>query len=219
MFFISVKKYNKKLAEKDRMSAYKQIPNLLSIIRVFISILLFFLFEKFYLFISFYLLAALTDVLDGSLARKINVQSSLGAKLDSLGDLAFYAVLITYLAMKHSEILNPFMVFIIFVCLFRVANVVFGFIKYKRLIMIHTIANKLTGFLVFLLPLLIWFKQKELLIVVMIISFISPIEEFLIILQSQDKIELNRRTLYHKTNNHKRQQITGGSAVDNEIEN
>jgi len=156
-----------------------------------ISCFLFFLFEKFYLFISFYLLAGLTDVLDGYLARKLKVHSSLGAKLDSFGDLAFYAVLITYLAAKHREILMPFMVSIIFVILFRVINIVFGFIKYKRLIMIHTTANKLTGFLVFLLPILIWFERKELLTVVMVIALLSPIEEFLIILQSgQENIDL-----------------------------
>ena len=85
----------------------------------------------------------------------------------------------------------PFMVSIIFVILFRVINIVFGFIKYKRLIMIHTTANKLTGFLVFLLPILIWFERKELLTVVMVIALLSPIEEFLIILQSgQENIDL-----------------------------
>jgi CDP-diacylglycerol--glycerol-3-phosphate 3-phosphatidyltransferase len=102
-----------------------------------------------------YLLAGLTDVLDGYTARKLNAQSTLGAKLDSIGDFVFYVLLIAYLATKHKEIVMPYLLFIIIIFLFRIINIVFGVIKYKQLIMIHTIANKLTGFLVFLLPIII----------------------------------------------------------------
>ena len=135
-------------------------------------------------------------MLDGYAARKLHAQSTLGAKLDSTGDLIFYALLVTYLATKQKEVLMPYLVLIILVLLFRVVNIVFGFIKYKQLIMIHTIANKLTGFLVFLLPILIGFERKELLLAVLIIALLSPIEEFLIILQSKEKIDLNRAGLY-----------------------
>ena len=172
----------------------KQIPNILSISRILISILLFFLFRNFYLFIAFYLLAGLTDVLDGYAARKLNAQSSLGAKLDSLGDLVFYAVLITYLATEQKGILMSYMTFIILILLFRVINIVFGFVKYKRLILIHTIMNKITGFLVFLLPMLIWFDRKELLYTVLIFALVSPVEEFLIIWRSdREKIDVNKK--------------------------
>jgi CDP-diacylglycerol--glycerol-3-phosphate 3-phosphatidyltransferase len=142
------------------------------------------------------LLAGLTDVLDGYTARKLNAKSTLGAKLDSIGDFVFYILLIAYLATQHKEIVMPYLLFVIIIFLFRIINIVFGFIKYKQLIMIHTIANKLTGFLVFLLPVIIWFEQKELLLTVLIIAFLSPIEEFLIILRSKEKIDLNIKGLY-----------------------
>jgi CDP-diacylglycerol--glycerol-3-phosphate 3-phosphatidyltransferase len=174
----------------------KQIPNILSIIRILISISLFFFFENFALFLFFYLLAGLTDILDGYTARKLNAKSTLGAKLDSIGDLVFYAVLISYLVLEHREILKPYLFFIILVLLFRVINIVFGYAKYKRLIMIHTIANKLTGFLIFLLPIIIWFDRKELFVAILIVALLSPIEEFLIILRSRkDKIDLNTNCL------------------------
>jgi CDP-diacylglycerol--glycerol-3-phosphate 3-phosphatidyltransferase len=141
-------------------------------------------------------LAGLTDILDGYIARKLNAKSTLGAKLDSIGDLVFYTVLICYLVTIHGEILKPYLIFIILILLFRVINIVFGFAKYKRLIMIHTIANKLTGFLIFLLPILIWFDRKELFVAVLIIALLSPIEEFLIILRSNtDEIDLNRKSI------------------------
>jgi CDP-diacylglycerol--glycerol-3-phosphate 3-phosphatidyltransferase len=178
----------------------KQIPNILSISRILISISLFFFFEDFVLFLFLYLLAGLTDILDGYAARKLNAKSTLGAKLDSIGDLVFYAVLICYLATVHREVLKPYLIFIILILLFRVINIVFGFAKYKRLIMIHTIANKLTGFLIFLLPIFIWFDRKEF-VVVLIIALLSPIEEFLIILRSNtDEIDLNRKSIYNIKN-------------------
>jgi CDP-diacylglycerol--glycerol-3-phosphate 3-phosphatidyltransferase len=174
----------------------RQIPNILSISRILISIVLFFLFENLYIFITFYLFEGLTDILDGHLARKLHAKSSLGSKLDSIGDFVFYVLLITYLIAKHGEILMQYFGFIIIVFLFRVINIIFGFIKYKQLVMIHTIANKITGFLVFLLPILIWLERKELLFIVLIIALLSPVEEFLIILRSdKSKIDLNEKGL------------------------
>jgi CDP-diacylglycerol--glycerol-3-phosphate 3-phosphatidyltransferase len=140
--------------------------------------------------------------MDGYVARKFNAKSTLGAKLDSIGDFVFYVLLIAYLATQHKETVMPYVAFIIIIFLFRVVNIVFGFIKYKQLIMLHTIANKLTGFLVFLLPIFIWFERKELLLVVLITALLSPIEEFLIIFQSsKEKIDLNRKGLFQITNN------------------
>jgi len=171
----------------------KQIPNILSVSRILISILLFFCFGKFYLFLFFYILAGLTDVLDGYLAKKLNAKTSLGAKLDSIGDLFFYTMLITYLLTQQREIVLSFLGYIILVILLRVINLVFGLIKYRRLIMVHTFANKVAGFLVFLLPILIYIERKEFLVVVLVVTLFSPIDEFLVILQSEkNEIDLNR---------------------------
>ncbi len=175
----------------------KQIPNVLSISRILISIGLFFFFDNFALFMFFYLLAGLTDMLDGYVARKFNGKSTLGAKLDSIVDLFFYTMLIAYLVTEHKEMLKPYLVLIILVLLFRFINIIFGFIKYKRLIMIHTIANNLTGFFIFLLPILIWFERKELFVAMLVIALLSPIDEFLIILRSnREKINLNMKGFY-----------------------
>jgi len=180
------------MKQNENKMNVKKIPNILSLGRILISLSLLLLFEKFSLFLTFYLFAGLTDVLDGFVARKLNVQSALGAKLDSIGDFAFYGVLIAYLATKHNEVVMTYLIFVILILLFRVINIVFGFIKYKKLILVHTIANKLTGFLVFLLPMLIWFERKELIVIVIVIALLSPIEEFLIILRSTD---LNKKCL------------------------
>ena len=72
----------------------KQIPNLLSSLRIAAAPLLLALIfagER-RVFFALLILSQITDFLDGYLARRLNAQSALGAKLDILGDLANYVV-------------------------------------------------------------------------------------------------------------------------------
>jgi CDP-diacylglycerol--glycerol-3-phosphate 3-phosphatidyltransferase len=173
---------------------------MLSVARIALSILLFFLFERFDWFLACYLLAGLTDVLDGYAARKLNARTSLGAKLDSIGDLVYYAALLTWLIARHGEVWKAYAVLIALIApiaLLRLINVVLGFIKYKKWIMIHTIANKLVGFLIFLAPLWVWIERREVWIVVLAVALLAPIEEFIILLRSdKETIDLNRKGLF-----------------------
>lgn len=69
-----------------------QIPNLVSLVRILIAPLLFvFAFRQMeYWFLGALLFSGLTDVLDGMLARKLNLITPLGAHLDSWGDFTIY---------------------------------------------------------------------------------------------------------------------------------
>lgn len=175
----------------------RHIPNLLSVARIGLSILLFFLFERFDWFLACYLLAGLTDVLDGYAARKLNARTSLGAKLDSIGDLVYYAALLTWLIVRHGEVWTAYAALIAPIVLLRLINMTLGFIKYKKWVMIHTIANKLVGFLIFLAPFWVWIERREVWIVVLVIALLAPIEEFLILLRSdKETIDPNRKGLF-----------------------
>jgi CDP-diacylglycerol--glycerol-3-phosphate 3-phosphatidyltransferase len=72
-----------------------QPPNLVSSLRLLMAPLLFvFAFLQMeYWFIGALLFAGLTDVLDGFLARKMNLISPLGARLDSWGDFTIYSTM------------------------------------------------------------------------------------------------------------------------------
>ena len=48
---------------------------------------------------------------------------------------------------------------IVIIAIIKIGNVVWGLIAYKRLISLHTISNKVTGFLLFLLPLTFGFLE------------------------------------------------------------
>ena len=67
--------------------------NSMTFLRIIGSFCLLFIPACSAMFLAIYTLAGVTDVLDGWLARKIGTASAWGARLDSIADLFFYAVL------------------------------------------------------------------------------------------------------------------------------
>ena len=90
------------------------IPNLLSIIRIGLvyPILNNIYLNNFELSIVFFVLAAITDAMDGFLARKINWQTDLGRILDPIADKLLLSGTIFILWLNQYI---PFYIFIIFI--------------------------------------------------------------------------------------------------------
>ena len=90
------------------------IPNLLSIIRIGLiyPILNNIYLNNFKLSIIFFVLAAITDAMDGFLARKMNWQTDLGAILDPIADKLLLSGTIFILWLNQYI---PFYIFIIFI--------------------------------------------------------------------------------------------------------
>ena len=103
-------------------------------------------------FFTLYLLAGLTDMIDGPVARKTHTATAFGAKLDTAADILFAAVCLV----KLLPVLNiPLWMFIWIglIALIKIMNIVSGFVIRKRFVSVHTPMNKATGALLFLLPL------------------------------------------------------------------
>ena len=90
------------------------IPNLLSIMRISLvyPILNNIYLNNFQLSIVFFIVAAITDALDGFLARKMNWQTDLGAILDPIADKLLLSGTIFILWLTE---FIPFYIFIIFI--------------------------------------------------------------------------------------------------------
>lgn len=99
------------------------IPNLLSIIRIGLvyPILNNIYLSNFELSIIFFIIAAITDALDGFLARKMNWQTYLGTLLDPIADKLLLSGTIFILWLNQ---LIPFYIFIIFIS--RDVAILFG---------------------------------------------------------------------------------------------
>ena len=131
----------------------KYIPNILTTLRMLGAVLL---LPTRPLTLPFYLLHAfcgLTDALDGAFARALHASSRLGAQMDSIADLMFYGVMMGKLMPILIECMPSSVWWIvgaavvIRLCAYGVAAV-----TQHRFSALHTILNKLTGLLVFLVP-------------------------------------------------------------------
>ena len=85
--------------------------------------------------------------LDGTIARATNSTSELGARLDSISDLIFYAVMIVKFFPILLEVLPVWMWYCIgAVLVIRACSYVTAAVRYHRFASLHTILNKATGF-------------------------------------------------------------------------
>ena len=116
-------------------------------------------------------------MVDGTIARKTNAVSEFGAKLDTTSDFIFFAVaLIKLLPVIH--IPKWICVWIVVIAIIKIFSVILGFIYTKKLISLHTVMNKITGLLLFLLPLTLYFIElKYSFVVVCIVATTSAIQE------------------------------------------
>ena len=99
-----------------------------------------------------YVLCGLTDVLDGFLARKLHTESTTGEQLDSTADL-FFVVVYT---LKILPLLNvPYWIWIwtAIIAVTKITGIVIASGKVHQLVIGHSFGNKLTGLLLYLLPL------------------------------------------------------------------
>ena len=130
----------------------KHIANIVTGSRIIFSILLLFfpVFSAWFYFT--YLLCGLTDMVDGTIARKTNTVSIFGARLDSAADFIFVvAALIKLLPVMN--IPCWLWIWILVIAGIKIINFVSGYVCNKRFLVEHTIMNKITGFLLFVFPL------------------------------------------------------------------
>ena len=155
----------------------KQIANIITSCRILLSITLLFCPVFSVGFYCTYILCGFTDMVDGTIARKTNSVSEFGARLDTISDFIFFVVsFIKLLPVIH--IPKWILVWVVVIAIIKIFNVILGFVYTKKLISLHTVMNKITGLLLFLLPLALQFIEiKYSLIAVCIIATISAIQE------------------------------------------
>ncbi len=125
------------------------IPNILSLYRIIIfPVLLFSLFMKYEsLFVWLICISLITDILDGWIARRFNMQTEIGAKLDSIADVGTYiAAIIGVFVFKSAEFQPYLFSFGLFIGLFVFSNLL-SLIKFGRFPSLHLYSSKIGGYI------------------------------------------------------------------------
>ena len=103
-------------------------------------------------FYGLYIFCGLTDMVDGTVARKMGAISEFGAKLDTVADFLF--VIASFVKLVP-VIRIPVWIWVwaAVIAMGKLVTLVWGFTQMKQMPSLHTIANKATGLCLFLLPL------------------------------------------------------------------
>ena len=126
----------------------KQIPNILSASRIVLCLPLLLVDAMTMLFWVLYVIAGTTDMLDGFLARRWGVESKLGGKLDSLADFVL-VLAVGYKLFPWLKLPTALWMIIGVIALVKIVNSISSYVVNHRIQFLHTKANKLTGFLLF----------------------------------------------------------------------
>ena len=130
------------------------MANNITCIRIICSIALLFCPVFSPVFYVFYIFAGVSDMIDGAVARKTGTVSEFGSKLDSVADFVFVVVcLIKLIPAIHIPIW--LIIWMIMIAVIKVINLIFGYVTRKEIVACHTVMNKVTGLLLFVLPLTI----------------------------------------------------------------
>ncbi|MCL2299327.1 MAG: CDP-alcohol phosphatidyltransferase family protein [Firmicutes bacterium] len=126
------------------MKFIKYVPNLLSGLRIPLSAALLFLTGRPWIFLAVYLVNGATDVFDGMIARHFHVESSLGSKLDAVGDSMLFgaaAICMIFLADLRIDVF-PCLAALAPGVLYKIANVFVTRARFKQWNMMHTTMNR-----------------------------------------------------------------------------
>ncbi|MBQ7596283.1 MAG: CDP-alcohol phosphatidyltransferase family protein [Clostridia bacterium] len=129
----------------------KHLANIITSARIVGAAVLFFFNEVNVAFLCIYAFCGVTDLIDGPIARKTQSESSIGALLDTVGDVATYVALAKIMLSKH---IVPAWAIWWYVPA-AAAILCSGFIALKRFgrfFVVHSLFGKIMGGTAFLMP-------------------------------------------------------------------
>ena len=156
----------------------RHIPNMITLSRIPMAVALPFVQSSPAVFWTLYLLCGLSDVLDGAVARSTGTVSRLGERLDTIADIIFVAVWML-LFIPAIDVGLWLWIWTGVIALIKVVNVISGLAMKKGFVAKHTLANKATGMLLFLLPMVILWEDIKVpyIVLVCLLATFTAIQE------------------------------------------
>lgn len=153
------------------------IANFVTSLRIVFSFIMLFFPAFSPVFYACYLLAGITDMVDGSVARGLGTESEFGEKLDTIADFIFVLAAL-YKLLPCMAVSAGIWIWTGIIALIKVINIICGFMVQKRFVSVHSSANKITGIVLFLLPLTLPFVDiKYSSVVVCLLATFAAVHE------------------------------------------
>jgi CDP-diacylglycerol--glycerol-3-phosphate 3-phosphatidyltransferase len=153
------------------------MANIITGIRIVISAFLLFCPVFSPEFFMLYISAGASDMIDGAVARKTGTVSEFGSRLDTIADIVFVAVCL----IKVIPVLDVpvwLYIWIAIIAMIKVMNIAVRFFSKKEFISVHSIMNKVTGGMLFVLPLTLAFIDlRYSAAIVCVVATIAAIQE------------------------------------------
>lgn len=164
------------------------MANLITCVRILCGLILLFFPAFSNWFYAFYLTGGLSDVLDGWTARRLGEVSDFGARLDTVADIVFFGAVLIKVFGSFSF---PLWIVLWAICIavLRFSSIMTGVFSSHKLVSEHTIMNKISGLLLFLIPLCIgnfpWQTVAVLITITCIAATVASIQELCSIIKGE----------------------------------
>ena len=180
----------------------KHIPNILSSIRIPLSLLLIYLatLHKPALFVCVYAFTALTDMLDGLLARKFHWESKLGSKIDGFADIVLVLCMLTIVfAVLKLQFAAYVVICVGVIALVRGSNLVFTRIKFKQWGTMHTFLIRYTAVPIYLIApvFVVTGDPQNGLVMVILAAILASVVEETVILALMKEYDMDMKSAWH----------------------
>ena len=181
-------------------SLYQHLPNLVSSIRILMAPVLLYLaiHQQATVYIAVLVFTVFTDVLDGYLARRLNLVSELGAQLDSWGDFFVYSTMLVAAWIMWPDIIVREQIYVTIIVISFTLPVLIGLIKRKKLTSYHTWSVKLAvgitfaAYILLFTDILSWPTKLA-----AICCIYAGIEQILITLLSHHEKTVDVKSIWH----------------------
>ena len=170
----------------------KYVPNILSFMRLIAIIPLLFLAPLELPFMSIYVIAGLTDMIDGPIARKFDITSQFGAALDGFADLLFLFTVLFRVG-PLIEFSNWLWIWIGIAIAAKLFASVIGYIRHKEIIFLHTYLGKFFMFNLFLFPVYYLFLGADMILITLLILVTIVITEDIYINSTSKEVNLDHK--------------------------
>ena len=174
----------------------KNLANILTFSRIVLAtILLVFFKEISTLFIFIYTVALITDMIDGTIARKTGTCSPKGALLDSIADFILDASLLK-VVIKMKIMKKRFFVWLILALAIGFISPIINLVKHKKLFFIHSISCKMVMGLLIAVPFSIQFGFFDSFVTVILCLLTFSMVELVIMSIAMQEPDADAKSIY-----------------------